>query len=306
MPPRARTHLTGIALALALAGTLTSCTDSSGASESDNDNPGAAASTQAAEPGKYRTLPEPCGAVSASILKEMLPGATGDQSDASGAAPYEGERAVTYDTDRRVGCRWKSSTTLGSHHLTIDLERVVSYDSAVSDGERAEHRFEEKRETARVPSTAPSETSDDDSGDDEPKDEKGDEGGKDGNGEKGDKGDKGGGSSPSEGGAKPSGSPSDSASASPDSPDDSPTPSGSLAPRPLDGVGDSAFLNDRLHTADSGVHRDITLVFRTANVIATVEYDRWVTDKRTIPGSEELQEKAQRLATELAKEFADD
>ncbi|NGO73689.1 hypothetical protein G5C65_36270, partial [Streptomyces sp. SB3404] len=76
-----------------------------------------------------------------------------------------------------------------------------------------------------------------------------------------------------------------------------------LSPRSLDGIGDTAYINDKLDTEDSGVHRDITLVFRTANVIAVVEYDQWVTDKRRIPDSAELQDKARKLAEHLAGEF---
>ncbi|MBB1247122.1 hypothetical protein GL263_26765, partial [Streptomyces durbertensis] len=73
-----------------------------------------------------------------------------------------------------------------------------------------------------------------------------------------------------------------------------------LAPRPLPGIGDAAYLNDRLVTADAGLHRDITVVFRAGNVLVTVEYNEWSNDKRRIPGSEELQEKAQKLAKQLA------
>ncbi|BBJ41926.1 hypothetical protein SSPO_046440 [Streptomyces antimycoticus] len=52
-------------------------------------------------------------------------------------------------------------------------------------------------------------------------------------------------------------------------------------------------------TKDSGIHRDITLVFRSSNVIATIEYDQWTTDKKHIPNSQGLQENAQDLADEL-------
>lgn len=327
MPRRTRAYVTGTALSLALSVLLAGCTGSSGDEDTEDTKPDATSPSQTAEPGKYRTLPEPCGAVSTNTLKDMLPGTADDATGT--ASPYEGERAVTYDTDRRVGCRWKSSTTLSTRHLSIDLERVVSYDPDVSDDEKAEELFDEKAEAADIPASPPSddgegeENGDDggDGGDDgeqdgesdsatdspstkEPSgDASGDAQGDDEAGKSADSGekslepdDKGSSGSPSESGS-PS-SPSDEETV-----DDAPTPSGSLAPRPLDSFGDTAYISDALNTADSGVHRDITVVFRTANVIATVEYDQWVTDKRNIPDSEELQEQAQELATELAKQF---
>ena len=344
MPRRTRAYVKGTALALALSGLLAGCTGSSDDEGTEDTKPDATSPSQTAEPGKYRTLPEPCGAVSTNTLKDMLPGTTGGESGT--ASPYEGERAVTYDTDRRVGCKWKSSTTLSTRHLSIDLERVVSYDPDVSDDEKAEELFDEKSEAAGIPASPPSDSEDGDSNGDGDGDGSEDSGE---SGESGDQEDQGGETdgasdkpssedSPSEGGSDSaedgeagksansgdkslepgqsgsSGSPSDSPSesGSPSSPsddesvDDAPTPTGSLAPRPLDSFGDTAYISDALNTADSGVHRDITVVFRTANVIATVEYDQWVTDKRNIPDSEELQEQAQNLATELAKQFEDD
>ncbi|PGH49834.1 hypothetical protein CRI70_15360, partial [Streptomyces sp. Ru87] len=89
-------------------------------------------------------------------------------------------------------------------------------------------------------------------------------------------------------------SPSADASADPD-----------IAPRPLDELGDVAYIDDRLVTADSGLHRDIALVFRTSNVIVTIRYDQWSTDRSAIPDSEELQRNAQRLARELSERFDD-
>ncbi|MGW7520365.1 hypothetical protein ACWGJ2_32770 [Streptomyces sp. NPDC054796] len=298
-------------MALTLAGGLTACTGSSGEDGGDDTKPGGAStSTAAAPPGKYRTLPEPCGAVDTSTLKKLLPGAEGEETgsgDANpSASPYEGEPTVTYDTDRRVGCRWKSATTLGTRHLTVNMERVVSYDPAISDDEQAEMLYDEKAAKADIPASgSPSAESDADSGSDG-----------DGSGE-----DSGADSEKSDSGSASPSPPSSSSSHKSTDPDadksedeertaededaGSPSPGDDLSPRVLTGIGDTAYIDDQLDTADSGVHRDITLVFRTANVIATVEYDQWVTDKRRLPDSAELQEKAQSVARELAEHFSD-
>ncbi|NGO67999.1 hypothetical protein G5C65_06430, partial [Streptomyces sp. SB3404] len=172
MPRRARTYAssasrrrggaTGAALALALAGVLSACTGSGTPDDASDTTGGASASDSAPPPGKYDSLPEPCGAVGVGTLKEMFPGAA-DTTDGSGStpdvtpSPFEGEAGVTYDTDRRVGCRWKSPGTLGTRHLKVDFERVVSYDTAVSDDELAEQLFARKAKKADIPlaSTSP-------------------------------------------------------------------------------------------------------------------------------------------------------
>ncbi len=310
MPRRARTYAryamyaTHTAVAVALVGALSACTGSSGSDGEDDGKPGSASASASVAPGKYRTLPEPCGTVNRGTLKDMLPGAGATPSDGtdgegpdegSSADPYKGEAGVTYDTDRKVGCRWKSATTLGTRHLHIDFERVVSYDPAVSDDEQAEQLYATKAEKARIPAgSAPGEESDEaDTGESEdaPEDGKTPDGKASPHKEPSDDG-------------TPKATPSDKKS-SDKKPSDSASPGqdDDLAPRTLDNIGDSAYINDKLDTGDSGLHRDITLVFRTANVIATVEYDQWVTDKHRIPESRELQDKARKLAEQLAAKF---
>ncbi|MEU5833114.1 hypothetical protein ABZ820_05405 [Streptomyces diacarni] len=341
MPRRAKrdavraSYATKAALALVLAGALTACTGSSDTEDGNDGKPGgSSASPSAAEPGKYSTLPEPCDAVGTGTLRDLLPGAAAAEDEGTAAPspsadPYEGEPSATYDTDRRVGCRWKNATTLSTRHLNIDFERVVSYDPSVSDDEQAAQLYVKKARKAHIPlapgddstDSGPGADSDSDSGKDpgasgepdksggktpeghaSPTEESGkghesdgaagtDEHGKGGKSGKSGSGDDGG--EDGEGGAS-------------DSPgSDTPTPDEDLAPRSLDDLADAAYLDDELHTADSGIHRDVTLVFRTANVIATVEYDQWVTDKHRIPDSEELQEKARKLAGHLAEQFED-
>ncbi|WP_344528460.1 hypothetical protein [Streptomyces albiaxialis] len=306
------------ALALLLTGALAACTGSSDPADETDTKPGdPSATASTAPPGKHRTLPEACGTVSVATLRDLLPGAAAEEEatdDGSGSddpspSPYEGEASVTYDTDRRVGCRWKSATTLGTRHLSIDFERVVSYDPAVSDDEQAGLLYERKATKADIPLTSPTpEESDDaadETGDSEDSDSPDPSESPDGSGEKG-KGDK------EKDGAEKSGKDKEKGDAegdgaSADETDATQDGTGEqLSPRTLDGIGDAAYINDKLDTEDSGVHRDITLVFRTANVIATVEYDQWVTDKHRIPGSRELQRKAHELAEQLVGQFEEE
>ncbi|MEE4593051.1 DUF3558 domain-containing protein [Streptomyces sp. DSM 41524] len=285
---------------LAAAG-LGGCTGSDSTADPDDGASGDSGTAVSAEPGRYRTLPEACGAVSRKTLQALLPGAEQDDK------VYDGQAAVTYDIDRRDGCRWKVETTSGTRYLTIDFQRVVSYDPSVSDDDRAQETYEKKAVAADIPdatSPPPSSPSDsesgaggagdaggssDDSGSSAAASSSADEPGKSSKGNKGDKADEEG---------KSTDSPSAGADASGGS-DESDTASEDTAPRRLDDLGDDAFLNDQLITKDSGIHRDITVVFRSSNVIATIEYDQWTTDKKHIPSSQELQENAQDLADEL-------
>ncbi|KOG53465.1 hypothetical protein ADK76_27675 [Streptomyces griseoflavus] len=281
-----------LATAAALAATLTSCTGGSGSGGGATDTKGGdtAATTQSAEPGKYRTLPEPCGLPSRNTLRRLLPPG-GEESPRDAEKVYAGTADITYDTDRRVGCRWKREAPDGTRHLSVDFERVVSYDPAVSDDDKAQNVYAKKELAAELPagtgSAKPTPSAKDKDKDGKP--------GADGDGEDAGKAAAGGKASPAPTGS-PSGSPSTDPSASPGSP---------VAPRVLDGLADAAFLNDKLITADSGVHRDVTIVFRSSNVIVTITYDRWSADKAALPDSKDLQDKAQALAQELADRFND-
>jgi hypothetical protein len=253
---------------LAAAG-LSGCTGSDSEPGADNGASDDAGKSVSAEPGRYRTLPEACGAVSPKTLHTLLPGA--DEDDKA----YNGQATVTYDIDRRDGCRWKLETASGTRYLTVDFERVVSYDPSVSDDDRAQETYEKKAVAAHIPdapitpSTSSSTEGDDESASATPS--SGASGKGDASGEATD-------------GDETAGSDEDTQD---------------TAPRRLDDLGDDAFLNDQLITKDSGIHRDITVVFRSSNVIATIEYDQWSTDKKHIPDSEELQQNAQDLAQEL-------
>jgi len=341
----ARTYVIGAALAMALTG-LTACSGSSGGDSGDDTKSGESTATADPAPGKYQTLPEPCGTIGTGTLKDLLPGSPGspgsggDGGDGGGSAgnasasPYQGQPSVTYDTDRRVGCHWKSATSLSTRHLSIDLERVVSYDPSVSDDKQAEQLYTERADQADIPGVAKPSPGEGQSG--APNSEKSDSGHSGGQhkhkgeptrkrsekqpqqggerlrsdgGRVADGADRSGGSAGHGGNSRTraggsAASEAGSGSASDDgSPSATPSPDDDLSPRTLDDIGDNAYINDKLDTGDSGVHRDITLVFRSANVVATVKYDQWLTDKDRTPDSADLQDKARKVAEELASDL---
>ncbi|MFJ6017341.1 DUF3558 domain-containing protein [Streptomyces sp. NPDC092952] len=290
-----------------LAALVVGCSADSGADGSAADGKSGETTVAAAAPGKYRTLPEACGSVTASALKDLLPG-TADLPEDQQKKVYAGTAAVTYNTERRVGCAWKSDTSTASHTLTIDFERVVSYDPAVSDDDRALEVYT-KKETAAGLSPASSSASPDSADGDGAKDTDkpgSKSGGKDSGTE-----DSGTGSGPSSHALATSAT----ASADPDSTaTDEPDPDSSdtdgtdtdLRPRLLDGLGDSAFLNDRLtHSGSAAQHRTVSVVFRTSNVVVTIEYTEQPAVSTVVPDSGELQEKAQALARNLVEKFTE-
>lgn len=266
------------AAALLAALLLASCTTGSpDDGPADNANPdGAGTTTAAAQPGKYRTLPEACSAVGHGTLDSLLPGIKQitdvDQRDKA----YEGEATLTYDTDRKVGCRWKVDSTDATDRLHVDFERVVSYDNSVSDDTQAESVFATKQTAADLPApSTPSSGSETGSG----------------------TGTGAGGALPSSGAPSATSSPSASGSTGA-SPAD-------LQPRTLDGLGDEAFLDDTLSGSGSAAkQRTVTVAFRTSNVIVTIEYEEQPATLGVVPDSKEMQDKAQKLAAQLANSLS--
>ncbi|MEU8793405.1 DUF3558 domain-containing protein [Streptomyces sp. NPDC048643] len=267
--------------AVLLAALLAGCTGASDDGGSPIDSKGGDTGTTAvaAQPGKYRTLPEACGAVDHDTLDSLLPGIEQLTDPAQQEQAYEGEAALTYDTDRRDGCNWKVESASATDHLSVDFERVVSYDNAVSDDNKAEELYTTRETAADLPEPAASSSD----------------------------------ASSSPGGD--AGTPSDGGSSSSDSSDSGgdgsePTPSGSgspsetsaaLQPRVLDDLADQAFLNDKLSTGSSTARqRTVTVVFRTSNVIVTIEYAEQPTASGGVPDSEEMQDRARKLADVLA------
>lgn len=270
-------------VAMLLAAVLTACTGSEDSGSTDDPLPGdAAATASTAEPGRYDTLPEPCGSIEHGTLDSFLPGIKQLTDEEQRQQAYEGAATQTYDTDRKAGCRWKVESATATDYLFIVFERVVSYDGAVSDDSKAQEVYGVKVEAADLPEPSPSESADE-SADDST-------------------------ASPSDGTASGSASASDSPNSS-----NSPTPSTtasptasetppSLQPRTLDGLGDEAFLDDALGTSRQ---RTVTVVFRTSNVIVTVEYEEQPATTTDVPDSEEMQDRARKLAERLAESFDD-
>ncbi|MFG3529798.1 DUF3558 domain-containing protein [Streptomyces sp. NPDC047917] len=290
--------VTGTALLAAL---VVGCSADSGTDGSAADSKPGEETVAAAAPGKYRTLPEPCRAVETSTLKDLLPG-TAELTEEQQQKVYEGTASVTYNTDRRVGCSWKSEDPSSSHTLFIDFERVVSYDPAVSDDDRAREVYTKKETAAGLssPSATPDAAK---STEGAAAKEKEAEKGKDGKKQTSAASDD---ASDATSHALTGPSPED------DATDDGTTDNGtgtsdeSLQPRVLDDFGDSAFLDDLLTRAGSTAqHRTVKVVFRTSNVIVTVEYAEQPSVSTVVPDSKELQEKAQALARKLVEKFSE-
>ncbi|MGP3970467.1 DUF3558 domain-containing protein [Streptomyces sp. 6N223] len=243
------------AAALAVGGVTAGC--SGGVLGADEDTgaeapPGAAASV---EPGRFSALPEPCGAVEGDTLRELLPG--GDDE------AYEGEPMATFDTGRRVGCAWHIPAETSTRELSLDFERVISYDPAISDDDQAEQDFENLAAGVGVPldGSDPGETAPEgDTATEVPDD-----------------------------GVSVTGEAS--------------TPAGDLASRPLDDIGHVAILDDQLTSHDAGASREVLVAFRSANVIVTVTYTVSTTVAGETPDSSWLQEGAQEVARQLAGGF---
>ncbi|WP_340376954.1 DUF3558 domain-containing protein [Streptomyces sp. SS7] len=276
-------------IAALLAALLAGCTGSSdNGGSTDDSNPGEAGTASAtAQPGKYTTLPEACSAVARPTLDSLLPGIGQLTDEKQRETAYDGEATLTFDTDRKDGCRWKVQSADATDHLFVDLERVVSYDNSVSDDDEAEELFARKVTAADIPqpaasesgtgspsSAAPSSTASPSSPSSSP-------------------------SGAAASSAPPSASGSGSAGASPSS---APT---DLQPRLLDDLGDEAFVDDALSSSGSTVRqRTVTVAFRTSNVIVTIEYEEQPATVGTVPDSKEMQDKARKLASQLADSLA--
>lgn len=273
----------GAAVAALAMATLGACTGggASGGSATAR-NPAAAGSTVSpAPPGKYKTLPQPCVAVDPDTLKTLVPG----------AADYAGTEAPTYDADRRVGCAWRSRTDDGTaRSLSIDFERVVSYDPAISDEVQAQQDFLLEATDAHISlppasgtatPTAPTGTA---------------TGSADGNGTNGDTSGTNSSGGTGSGGSDDSGNGSGSNGSSADG-------SPALVPRTLTDIGDTAFLDDVLKHPANAARRDVTVVFRTANVLVTVVYSQTSPRGGEQPHSAGLQKGAQDVAAQLERKI---
>lgn len=283
-------YVPGVALLAAL---VVGCSAGDDGNANGADSKAGSPTVSPAPPGKYLTLPAPCRAVPRSTLKDLLPGAAelpGDQQD----KVFRGSAAVTYDTDRKVGCSWKSDAPSATRSLSIDFERVVSYDPAVSDDDRADTVYAKKEKAAGLSSSATS-------GPPDEEDKKSEESEESEESEKAkDPAD-----ADATGSADPS--PSESSGGSTDgAPGSSSSPEEALPSRILDNLGDAAFLQDLPKKADSTAqHHTVSVVFRTSNVVVTVRYAEQPALITQVPDGRELQEKAQALARKLAETLSE-
>jgi hypothetical protein len=258
-------------VAALLAALLAGCTGGSGDDgATDGANPGAnsGTATAAAQPGRYRTLPEPCSVAGHATLDALLPGIKQLTDQEQQEKAYAGEATLTYDTDRKVGCRWKVDSTEATDHLLVDFERVVSYDNAVSDDSQAEQLFAVKEAAADLPEPTAS------------------------------------GSSPTSASSTPDDSAqtaSPDASGSPSASSSSSATASDVQPRVLEDLGDEAYLDDTLSGSGSTAQqRTVTVAFRTSNVLVTIEYVEQPATIGVVPDSKEMQDRARKLASQLA------
>ncbi|MFC8336714.1 DUF3558 domain-containing protein [Streptomyces rubiginosohelvolus] len=283
-------YVPGVALLAAL---VVGCSAGADGNANGADSKAGSPTVTPAPPGKYLTLPAPCRAVPRSTLKDLLPGAAelpGDQQD----KVFRGSAAVTYDTDRKVGCSWKSDAPSATRSLSVDFERVVSYDPAVSDDDRADTVYAKKEKAAGLSSSTPP----------GPPDEKGEESEtSEGSGKAEDPADADT-DADATGSAEPS--PSESSGGSTDGTPGSSSPEEALPSRILDNLGDAAFLQDLPKQAGSPAqHHTVSVVFRTSNVVVTVRYAEQPALITQVPDGRELQEKAQALARKLAETLSE-
>ncbi|MFF3452020.1 DUF3558 domain-containing protein [Streptomyces sp. NPDC002667] len=270
--------------AVLLAAVLAGCTGAGGAGGSAPDSKGGDTGTTApvAQPGKYRTLPEACGAADHDTLDTLLPGIQESNDEAQQEKAYAGEATLTYDTDRRDGCDWKVASAAATDHLFIDFERVVSYDNTVSDENKAEELYAAKQTAADLPApaTSASASASASTSGDATASPSGSASGQADDNAGGDNGDA-------------SGAPSAPSASASQTPAD-------LRSRVLDDLGDEAYLDDKLSTGSSTAQqRTVTVVFRTSNVIVTIEYSEQPTASASAPDSKELQDRALKLAQKL-------
>ncbi|MFF7977540.1 DUF3558 domain-containing protein [Streptomyces sp. NPDC007901] len=277
-----KAYVTGTAALLAAL--LAGCTSgSSGGDDTSDKNADTGTSTVAAQPGKYRTLPEACGAVSHDTLDSLLPGIAQITDETQRDKAYAGDATLTYDTDRKVGCRWKVESSDATDRLSVDFERVVSYDNSISDDTEAQTIYTQMEAAADIPESASPTATESESASEPPS------GSASGSAS-------GSPSSPASPSASATASGSGSASASP-----STTPA-ALQPRTLADLGDEAYLDDQLSASGSTAEqRTVTVVFRTSNVVVTIEYEEQPMATGTVPDSKEMQDRAQNLAAQLAE-----
>ena len=273
-------------VAALLAAVLAGCTGSSGSGgPSDDSNPGSAGTATAGGPARQvPTLPEPCGAVEPRTLDNCCPASRRSTDESSARRRTRARRRSPTTPTARWAAVGRWSPPDATDHLLIDFERVVSYDNAVSDDAQAGGALRDEADgggppraggaVARTPPRPPTEA----------------------------------------GHGPPSGAPSVRLRDPPPRPRlrlallrlaRSGSPSARRPPTSSRAswtdLGDEAFLDDELDSAGSTAQqRTVTVAFRTSNVIVTIEYAEQPTTVGAVPDSKEMQDRARKLAAELA------
>lgn len=293
-PVRRRRVLPGIAVLTALVAGATGCTDGNGTGTSDPKGGGSSAAP--AQPGKYRSLPQPCKAADAKRLRAMLP-ATDSLTTEQRERLYAGTADPSYDGDRHVGCRWNAQTPEANLLLSVTFERVVSYDRATaSDDDKARQVYVRQLTAAKLPFPGPTGSPTPGAGN----------GTNTSGGPSAPPAPAPGGSTVPAPAASAPGSASPSAPSAPASPA-SPSAAPELGSRVLEGLGSEAFLDDKLSAAGATAAqaRTVRIVFRTSNVLVTVEYSVQPSGPASVPPSAETQDRARQLAQALAERFSE-
>ncbi|WP_229907146.1 DUF3558 domain-containing protein [Streptomyces vinaceus] len=275
-----RRVLPGIAMLAALvagATGLTGCTSDGGVG-SDTDSKAGDSSPAPAPAGKYRSLPAPCKAADSKRLRAMLP--AGDSlTDEQRTQLYAGVADTSYDGDRHVGCRWTAQSPEETRLLSVGFERVVSYDrTLMSDDDKARQVYVRRLTDAHLPFPGPATTPTASTGAATT-------------------------ASPSAPPPPAGGQPSSPGAGSPSPSSSAPPPE--LGSRVLEGLGAEAYIEDKLSAAGASAAqaRTVRIVFRTSNVIVTVEYVVQPALPGTVPPSPETQDKARQLAQALVERF---
>ncbi|WP_328318970.1 DUF3558 domain-containing protein [Streptomyces sp. NBC_00388] len=275
-----RAYVPGLVLLAAL---VTGCTAGSGTDGSNADaKPGE--TTPAAAPGKYSTLPEPCRAADKDVLKDMFP-EIADLPKEQQEKAYAGTPEATFDTDRQVGCRWKADSPADAHRLRIGMERVVSYDTTVSDDDQAKTLYTQKLTAADLSADAtPTTPSTPSASAGTGSDRQGAAHGTPAPGQD---------SSP--GGSQDTGQDGDEGQAT-----------GDLGSRLLSGLGSAAFLDDvPAKPGAASPQHTVRVVFRASNVLITVEYSEEPTEAGTPADTKSLQDRTQAMARKLADQIGE-
>lgn len=261
---------------------LTGCTEKSGPGTTTDAKAGGSTAVPA-QPGKYRNLPAPCKAADVKRLRGMLP-ADESLTDEQRELLYAGTADASYDADRRVGCRWTAQTPSETRLLSIGFERVVSYDrAAASDDDKARQVYVRRLTDAHLPfpgiSASPSSPSSP-SAPPAP-------------------------AAPSSPPAAPGATPNPAAPGGSPSGSPSPTAAPELGSRVLAGLGNEAYIEDKLSPAGTTApqSRTVRTVFRTSNVIVTIEYSVQPSQPGIVPSSAETQDKVRQLAQALVERF---